>query len=281
MARLRDPLDLLEPLEQLARRAGAAILEVYGRDDFAVQEKADASPLTAADLASQQVIEAGLAMLEPAVPLLTEEAAQQPWDERQGWSSFWLVDPLDGTKEFVKRNGEFTVNIALVEAGEPIVGVVYAPVLDRAYTGIVGLGAWRRDGVAAAQPIRAERPQPGASDHEVEADWVVVASRSHRNADTEAFLAGLPSHEITSMGSSLKLCLVAEGAADLYPRLAPTMEWDTGAAHAVVTAAGGRVVDLDGTPLRYNKPDLHNPRFLVLGRRSVPWREALAAATRP
>ncbi len=271
MTRLRDPFDLLEPVEAIARQAGAAILEIYARDDFEVEIKGDDSPLTAADLASQAAIVHGLSRLEPAVPILSEEAAQDAWETRKVWPCFWLVDPLDGTKEFVKRNGEFTVNIALVEDGVPVLGIVYAPVLDRTYAGTVGLGAFRRDRGGVAKPIRASGT--GAGDDEL----VVVASRSHKGPLLASFLDQIPAHSLTSMGSSLKLCLVAEGAADLYPRLAPTMEWDTGAAHAVVSAAGGSVVDTAGHDLRYNKENLLNPHFIVLGTRDVPWRSALSS----
>lgn len=260
------PDALMTLATEAAQAAGAAILEVYNQDRFEVESKDDQSPLTAADLASQAVIAEALKGHSSALPMLSEESLHAPFEERRQWRRFWLIDPLDGTKEFVKRNGEFTVNIALVEDGVPVLGVIYAPVLERMYGGGPGLGAWRRDdGVEAS--IRAT----GTAQDQL----VVVASRSHMSPATEAFLEGLPAHRLTGMGSSLKLCLVAEGTADVYPRLAPTMEWDTAAAQAVVVAAGGQVLDPAGVPLRYNKRDLTNPHFIVLGRRPVPWRAAL------
>jgi len=261
--------ELLDGVEALARRAGRAILEIYASADDGVTYKDDRSPLTAADLASHRVLAAGLAGLAPEIPVLSEEGAAMPYAERRGWRRFWLVDPLDGTKEFIKRNGEFTVNVALVDAGVPVLGVVHAPTLARTYLAARGAGAWRRDGEAQPRAIRAT----GTDGEEL----VVVASRSHAGPELAAFLAALPPHRLASMGSSLKLCLVAEGAADFYPRLGPTMEWDTGAAHAVALAAGGRVVDVQGKDLRYNKESLLNPYFLVLGERVVPWESALAS----
>jgi 3'(2'), 5'-bisphosphate nucleotidase len=255
---------------QLARRAGEAILEVYRGVDPGVTYKKDDSPLTAADLASHRVIVEGLEGLAPEIPVLSEEGAGRPYEERSAWGRFWLVDPLDGTKEFIKRNGEFTVNIALVENGAPVLGVVYAPVLDREYVGWVGRGAWRRDGAEERREIRAT-----GTGHD---ELAVVASRSHAGEALTAFLGQLGDHRLVSMGSSLKLCLVADGTADVYPRLGPTMEWDTAAAHGVVAAAGGGVLDLAGRALGYNKENLLNPHFLVVGERQVPWQEALRAA---
>ena len=261
---------LLDGVAEIARRAGEAILEVYRGVDPGVTYKKDDSPLTAADLASHRVIVDGLAQLALEIPVLSEEGAGQPYEERSAWDRFWLVDPLDGTKEFIKRNGEFTVNIALVADGAPILGVVYAPVLDREYLGWLGHGAWRRDGAEARRAIRAE----GTGDGQL----AVVASRSHAGEELQAFLGRLGDHRLVSMGSSLKLCLVADGTADIYPRLGPTMEWDTAAAHGVVAAAGGQVLDRSGQPLGYNKENLLNPHFLVVGERQVPWQEALAEA---
>jgi len=261
-----DQIALLEIAADAARQAGDAILEIYA-GDFVAERKADDSPVTAADLEGQRVIIEQLRAQVPEIPILAEESTNEPYELRKSWQRFWLVDPLDGTKEFVKRNGEFTVNIALVEDGVPVLGVVFAPVLERMYGGGPGVGAWRREGDVAEQAIRATGTHGEA--------LVVVASRSHPSPATEHVLNALPEHRLTSMGSSLKLCLVAEGLADIYPRLAPTMEWDTAAAHAVVAAAGGQVLDLEGAPLRYNKSDLKNPHFIVLGRRPVPWRSAL------
>jgi 3'(2'), 5'-bisphosphate nucleotidase len=190
---------------------------------------------------------------------LSEESAAAEYETRRLWRSYWLVDPLDGTKEFIKRNGEFTVNIALIEDGVPVMGVVHAPVLDVTYYAERGRGAFVQRGDAPATPIRAVLHAKGEP-------VKVVASRSHSDERTTALLARLGEHECVSMGSSLKLCLVAEGKAHLYPRLGPTMEWDTAAAHAVVNVAGGMVVDSAGEPLRYNKPDLHNSEFFVCHR---------------
>ena len=265
--------ELLEGAVDIARRAGDAIVEVYGSMDPGVTYKKDDSPLTQADLASHRVIVEGLARLDTSIPILSEEGAERAYGERQAWDRFWLVDPLDGTKEFIKRNGEFTVNIALIEGGAPILGVVYAPVVGRTYAGVFGEGAWRQDdgpeGAGERRPIQAS----GTSGRGL----AVVASRSHGSEHQGAFLGVLGEHELVSMGSSLKLCLVADGTADVYPRLGPTMEWDTAAAHAVVRAAGGRVLAFTGQALQYNKENLLNPFFIVLGDRSVPWEEAYRA----
>jgi 3'(2'), 5'-bisphosphate nucleotidase len=254
---------LLPKVLEIARAAGDEILAIYDTD-FEVEAKQDQSPLTAADLASHDAILAGLAALTPHWPVLSEESAAVPAAQRLSWDRFWLVDPLDGTREFVKRNGEFTVNIALIEAGVPVLGVVYVPVTGVAYYGADGIGAFKRIGRSEAVPIQ-------VSDR-AEVPVRVVGSRSHRGSSLDALLARLDAFEMLAMGSSLKLCLVAEGAADLYPRLGPTSEWDTAAADAVVRAAGGQVVQLDGTALVYNKPDtLLNPEFLVYGDLSVDW----------
>ena len=270
-----------------ALQAGAEILAVYN-GEFEVQQKADRTPLTEADLRAQRRIHEILEQHDPEVPFLGEESADIPYDRRELWDRYWLVDPLDGTKEFVKRNGEFTVNIAYVSAtdgpGDPLVGVVYAPVLSRAYLGVVGKGAYRLDnlppGAAAPrswdEPVataRALQPAGPAEQRSPERPFTVVASRSHMSAETEAFVeevrAEHPDLELVSAGSALKMCLVAEGAADLYPRFAPTMEWDTGAGHAVCRAAGAEVVAWPAAEeLVYNKPELVNPWFLVRSRRS-------------
>jgi 3'(2'), 5'-bisphosphate nucleotidase len=247
----------MQQVVDIAHRAGAAIMAVYRSGETGETSKTDNSPLTLADLAAHRTIVAALTTLTPEIPILSEEAADILYPVRSQWTRFWLVDPLDGTKEFIKRNGEFTVNIALIENGEPVLGVVYAPVPDVCYYGARGAGAFVQRGNAAAQPIAVK---PHAAGEPVKA----VASRSHSDARTEALLEQLGDHQSISMGSSLKLCLVAEGAAHVYPRLGPTMEWDTAAAHAVVSAAGGIVCDLKGKELRYNKVDLHNPEFLVL-----------------
>jgi 3'(2'), 5'-bisphosphate nucleotidase len=265
-----DYAALLDGVEKIAERAGQAVNEIYERADADVRYKDDKSPLTAADLASHKEIKAGLDELAPEIPTLSEEGKAMGYEERRSWHRFWLVDPLDGTKEFIKRNGEFTVNVALVEDGVPVLGVVHASTLGRTYGATRDGGAWRRDGDGERRPIRAS----GTGGEGL----VVVASRSHAGPELTAFLEAMPEHSLRSMGSSLKLCLVAEGAADVYPRIGPTMEWDTGAAHAVVLGAGGEVLDLEGKPLMYNKENLLNPYFIVLGERPVPWREALAAS---
>lgn len=254
-------LELLEPVMMLARQAGAAIMEIYGQSDFGVQGKEDDSPLTRADIAAHHIISEGLARLTPDWPQLSEEAAEIPWSTRQGWQRYWLIDPLDGTKEFIKRNGEFTVNIALIENGVPVLGVVYAPVLDWLYAGVPGIGASKRtaDGVLH---LTTQQVQPGGM-------LRVVASRTHRGDKLDAWLAAVEpqfaSVETLSMGSSLKICLVAEGSADVYPRLAPTCEWDTAAAQAVLMAAGGKVVftTQNGSHYYNQKDSLRNPYFMA------------------
>ena len=250
-----DPKSLVEPIVALAEDAGRAILEVYSTD-FDVQEKQDESPLTQADLASHRWIDAGLRSLTPDIPIISEESGLADFEERRQWQRYWIVDPLDGTKEFVKRNGEFTVNIALIEDNCPVLGVVHVPVQDKTYVGCKGLGSHRRDGDGAPAAIHvSEATQSPAR---------IVGSRSHRGASLDAFLAGIEDYEMLPMGSSLKFCVVAEGGADLYPRLGPTSEWDTAAAQAVVEQAGGKVVTLDGKPMKYNtKEDILNPYFFI------------------
>jgi 3'(2'), 5'-bisphosphate nucleotidase len=259
---METPAQLLPAVVTLARRAGDAILRVY-QQDFAVDRKGDDSPLTAADLASHRCIMHGLAQLAPELPRLSEEGADIPFAERRGWQRYWLIDPLDGTREFVKRNGEFTVNIALIEDGRPVLGVVHAPVLGTTYFAAAGAGAFRQAGDAPAAPIRCSKTASPAR---------IVASRSHVTPELEALLKRLPPHEALNIGSSLKLCLVAEGKADFYPRLGLTSEWDTAAGQAVVEQAGGRVCTTDGAPLRYNqKESLLNPNFFVIGEPDYPW----------
>ena len=243
----------------IARAAGQQILEVYGTD-FQSQAKADDSPLTEADLRAHHLIAAELARLTPALPLLSEESAEAvTWEERRHWHSYWLVDPLDGTKEFIARNGEFTVNIAMIRDHRPVLGVVHIPVSDTTYSGIPGVGAWRESGERPPLPIAARRVAIPP--------FQVLGSRSHESPKLAAALAGLGPHELRAAGSSIKLCLVAEGSADLYPRLGPTSEWDIAAGQAVVEAAGGQVVRIaDGQALQYNTRDeLLNPDFLAFG----------------
>ena len=260
---------LIEPTVKLAREAGDEILKVYATD-FSVQSKADESPLTQADLASHRVIAAGLAELTPDIPVISEESGLAPFEERRHWAEYWLVDPLDGTKEFVKRNGEFTVNIALIRGPRAVLGVVHVPVSGRTYVGCEGHGAEVRIGDEAPAAIRVagESSSPAR----------VVGSRSHRSESVEHFLDAVGEHEMIPMGSSLKFCVVAEGKADVYPRLGPTSEWDTAAAQAVVEQAGGSVVTVDGSPLAYNqKEDILNPWFIVSGTTDRDWLASLPA----
>ncbi|HEX2138937.1 MAG TPA: 3'(2'),5'-bisphosphate nucleotidase CysQ [Woeseiaceae bacterium] len=257
------PAALAETVTEIAKRAGDAILEVYATD-FNVDAKDDKSPLTQADMAAHRSIVSDLRELTPDLPILSEEAGLPAFEQRAEWERYWLVDPLDGTKEFVKRNGEFTVNIALIEAHRPVLGVVHVPVTGKTYVGCEGLGAEARaaDGTRNAIKVAIESANPVR----------VVGSRSHRGASLDAFLEKLADFEMVPMGSSLKFCLVAEGAADVYPRLGPTSEWDTGAAQAVVEQAGGAVLKLDGTPLKYNqKSDILNPHFVVVGPQDYDW----------
>lgn len=254
-------------LIDLVKQAGQAIMPIYRRP-VDVQTKADDSPLTEADLAAHHCLIDGLTRLYPDIPALSEESSDQVKTERLDWNCYWLIDPLDGTREFIKKNGEFTVNLALIEDGRAVFGVVYAPVLDICYWGQAGAGAFRQEGQSSPVAIQvAENPAPGGT-------WQVVGSRSHQSEDFQQFMQKLPGADIVSMGSSLKLCLVAEGKAHLYPRLGPTSEWDTAAAQAVVEAAGGQVLEYPGlTPLRYNtRPDtLLNPYFIVCAEPSEAW----------
>lgn len=237
-------------------------MQVYGTE-FSVDHKSDHSPLTEADRRAHDVIVAGLTKLDPKIPVLSEESPPEVLVERLEWQRYWLVDPLDGTKEFVKRNGEFTVNIALVEDHRAILGVVHAPVLGTDYFGELQSGAWTCRSGQVPEPIRVQQPA-----REIP---VVVGSRSHRGQSLDRMLQRLGRHELLAMGSSLKICLVATGEADFYPRLGPTSEWDTAAAHAVLESAGGFMLDVNGDPLRYNKADILNPHFLAFGDDAVNW----------
>jgi len=246
---------LLEDLLPLAREAGKIIMEVYATD-FAVRGKADRSPVTEADEKAEAVILSGLVQLTPEIPIVSEEAAAEGRIPVVG-ETFWLVDPLDGTREFVNRNGEFTVNIALIDDGVPVAGVVFAPAPGELYAGSIGAGAFVED-IGGRRAIACALVSDRA--------LVVVSSRSHGDAEQlEQFLAGRSVASSITVGSSLKFCLLACGKADLYPRLGRTMEWDTAAGHAVLLAAGGRVTDLAGQALRYGKPDFVNPHFVASG----------------
>jgi 3'(2'), 5'-bisphosphate nucleotidase len=262
------PADLLPPVLEIALEAGRRILAVYGSADFGITHKDDASPLTQADLAAHTHILAALEALSVGYPVLSEEAADIPFATRRAWSHYWLVDPLDGTKEFIKRNGDFTVNIALIASGVPVLGVVHAPALDLTYLAAEGAGATRiRNGTRDA--IRT-RPAPAVP--------AFVVSRSHKDAALEKFLAAAPPHDAVSRGSSLKFCQVAEGSADLYPRTGPTSEWDTAAGQCVAEQAGASVIRLPQmTRLAYNeKESLLNPLFAVIGDTSRDWKGLLA-----
>lgn len=245
---------------EIARNAGEAIMEVYARE-FDVEVKDDKSPLTEADKKSNSVILDGLKAATPTIPYISEETRQTPYDERKNWQRFWLIDPLDGTKEFIKRNGEFTVNIALIEEGIPVIGVVYAPAKDMMYVGVKGMGSFKiQDDLFIMLKAGVNyRSKPRV---------VVVASRSHLTSETVSFVQNLKNNNIEvdflSSGSSLKFCMVADGKADVYPRFGPTMEWDTGAAHAVALYAGKNVINYDtARPLEYNKENMLNPWFIV------------------
>jgi 3'(2'), 5'-bisphosphate nucleotidase len=266
-----DCVELLAAARSLALEAGAKILEIY-EQGFEINRKADLSPVTSADLAAHGIIKRGFARLTPNLPLLSEEDQRLDFADRKSWSWYWLVDPLDGTREFIKRNGEFTVNIALVQYHRPVLGVIHVPVARLSYFACLGEGAYRQRPAADAKRITTrktpvERP-------------MVVGSRSHGSPGLLAFLERLGPHELIRKGSALKSCMVAEGSADIYPRFGPTSEWDTAAAQCVVEEAGGRLTDMSMRPLRYNaKPSLENPPFVVTGDRSYDWSAHLRVKT--
>ena len=254
---------------QIARRAGERIVEVY-EGEFEVALKDDHTPVTTADLAAHEIIVSGLSQLEPHIPVLSEESDEIPFAERHEWSCHWLVDPLDGTREFLRRNGEFTVNIALVADSRPLLGVIVAPVLDIAYYASRGQGAYKQQGRKPAEPIHVRNAPAGDS---------LVVARSH-NRDIgprmRRFLERLGQHREINMGSALKSCLVAEGRADVYMRFGPTGEWDTAAAQCIVEEAGGQITDTRMCHLRYNtRESLINPHFLVVGDSRRDWSDYL------
>ena len=243
----------IQDIVTIAKEAGKAIMQVY-KQDFEVEYKQDSSPLTLADKKANDIIEDGLNQLSVNLPILSEEGNDIPYEDRKHWEYFWLVDPLDGTKEFVKKNDEFTVNIALIHKDTPVLGVVYAPALDVCYWAKQGEGAFK-DGQKLPLKMADQRNT-----------YKIVASRSHMSDETQAFIDAIDTQkekELISIGSSLKICLVAEGEADIYPRLGPTMEWDTGAAHAIINESGGLVSDLSGVRIGYNKKSLLNSYFIV------------------
>jgi 3'(2'), 5'-bisphosphate nucleotidase len=266
------PHPLIAPVIELALQAGDAILPFW-RTGTAVTAKADDSPVTAADLAAHHLILDGLTALDPSIPVLSEEDADIPQSVRAGWQRWWLVDPLDGTKEFISGSEEFTVNIALIEQGRVVFGVVSMPTNGRVYVGGAVMGAWRVDKGAEPLPIQVRQAPP------VGEAFTVVASRRHSSPEQERLLAGLSASlgelELANIGSSLKFCLLAEGAADCYPRLAPTSQWDTAAAQGVLEGAGGEVLDLSGETFSYPaRESLLNGFFLALPAQAT-WRQQL------
>lgn len=263
-----DELDsYLNVILEISREAGEKILAIY-ETDFTVQTKGDNSPLTAADMAAHEFICQRLTNLNPAIPILSEESAGIGFSERNRWSQYWLVDPLDGTREFIKRNGEFSVNIALIEDHQSILGVVHIPVSGVSYAACVNNGAFRYNELNTPTRISVKQTKRNRI--------TIAGSRSHGNAKLSAFIGKLDDPTVLSVGSSLKLCLVAEGKADIYPRFGVTSEWDTAAAQAIVEAAGGVVVDTDFNRLEYNrKASLLNPEFLVIADNQFNWKDYL------
>lgn len=261
---------LMQDVASIALDAGKAIMAVY-QNEIKVSRKEDDSPLTQADLAAHDIILTGLAALTPELPVISEESSAIPFEKRQTWGRYWLVDPLDGTREFIKRNGEFTVNIALIEQHEPVLGVVYAPAMDLLFFATKGEGAFRQLGRNASQAIHARKFDP--------TQVTVAGSRSHAGARLLAFLSRIGPHMLISMGSSLKICLVAEGRADVYPRLGLTSEWDTAAAQCILEEAGGYLRGTNGQTLRYNTKDsLLNPEFFAVGAAPRDWSKYLDEA---
>ncbi len=260
----------------IAAKAGERILEVYDRG-FDVDTKNDGSPVTAADRLAHTLINEELGRLDPDIPILSEESPADVFDLRHGWTQYWLVDPLDGTKEFISRRGEFTVNIALIIRRQPVLGVVHTPVQQLTHWAWTGGAALRRRGNEQPSVIRARSFSGGAP--------TIVASRSHGRGNLEKFLAEVETkfggYELTSMGSALKICIVAEGKADVYPRLGPTSEWDTAAAHCVLMAAGGTVTDCKGAPLLYSKESILNPWFIASGGGGEGWCGYLSGVEEP
>jgi 3'(2'), 5'-bisphosphate nucleotidase len=270
-------LQLLNAVNEIAIAAGSEILDVYNSEQaIEVSTKQDDSPLTDADRRAHLLIVDRLSSLTPNIPLLSEESDAIDYSLRKSWQRYWLIDPLDGTKEFINRNGEFTVNIALIENGQSVAGVVHVPVTGISYFGGIGIGAWKQntnqlDNEVQLIASRAMQENSGVR---------IVASRRHLGEQLDALVEKIENHfgkaTLLSMGSSLKMCLLAEGSADIYPRMAPTSEWDTAAAHGILCAAGGEIVDLQFRPLRYNsKPELLNPFFIALADRAYPWKQLL------
>ena len=260
-------LELTRSACEIAASAATRILAIYNTD-FSVDRKDDRSPLTNADMASHEAICSQLAELTPDIPVLSEESSSVPYSERKTWATYWLVDPLDGTREFIKQNGEFTVNIALVHGHRPVIGVVNVPVANTTYYACEGHGATKQVNGSEAEQISVRRTDPS--------HICIAGSRSHGNEKLQAFVRNIENCDLLSVGSSLKFCLIAEGRADIYPRFGPTSEWDTAAAQCLVEEAGGRVTDTSLRPLQYNRKDsLLNPHFLVIGDPEFDWRPYL------
>ncbi len=271
--------ELINSIGHIAILAGQEIMAVYtNAEGFTVTNKEDHSPLTEADTRANALICTQLQKLTPHIPIVSEETTLTPYAQRRHWQEYWLIDPLDGTKEFIDRNGEFTVNIALIRDGAPVLGVVHAPVTGASWLGVIGLGAWKRGESGTLEHIKTRALESEL----IQSTIKVVASRRHGSADLESMLEHLSKRfaavEMLNVGSSLKFCMLAEGKADFYPRLAPTSEWDTAAAQAVLEAAGGRVLKTDFTRLGYNtKDDILNPHFLAVGDARIDWRRVLEA----
>ena len=259
--------ELLDNLIEISKLAGDEILDVYnGTIDVTLKD--DLSPLTDADQRSNAVITSKLVALYPEIPILSEEGKEIDFSERKKWDLFWLIDPLDGTKEFIKRNGEFTVNIALIENGCPIAGIVYAPTKNTFWYGVRGIGSFIIENDSESKEIFVQ--------NDIKDPIKIVSSRSHPSPKLQNYLDRFQNHEIVNMGSSLKICLVADGTAHIYPRLGPTMEWDSGAGHAVLKYAGGFLTDATtGNELVYNKENLRNPDFICYGSKIKDYHEVL------
>ena len=265
---LPSPAELISGVIRLAEAASDRILEIYN-SEFSITHKDDRSPLTAADMASHDIICKGLNELTPAIPILSEESAEIPFATRQSWDYFWLVDPLDGTREFIKRNGEFTINIALIEKHTPILGLIHVPVTGATYYASRGNGACKKTGNDSLKKIYTRRTDAGRI--------ALAGSRSHGSDRQQALIERIGNVEIHAIGSALKFCLVAEGIVDIYPRFGPTSEWDTAAAQCIVEEAGGMVTDTEINPLRYNtRESVLNPDFLVIADKTFNWRPYLA-----
>ena len=259
---------LVAPVCDIVKQAGHKIMDIY-LGGFEVEEKKDRSPLTTADLVSHKLICKQLQALTPDIPVLSEESVSIPYRQRSTWNQYWLIDPLDGTREFIKRNDEFTVNVALIVGHSSYLGVVYIPAQDICYFAARGCGAFKQEQDKTANRIRTRTSSPDATP-------TICGSRAYAGTSLLSLLARIGEHELISIGSSIKTCLVAEGKADLYPRFGPTSEWDTAAAHCVVQEAGGSLLDTQFRPVRYNTKDsLLNPSFIVLGSMNDQWRNVL------